>query len=155
MRPRGSPRLDNRLTTHSSVKLFAHYAILLASPQEYNGKTQTFCYRNKNLAIGSRLEHLTDFWSFIMAISLPPEFEERLARTTDAELKTRGMTLADMRASYEARVLRDEQTSPKLGEIALDVTLEQLDATGKRTGEFTSLSELRGKPTGLIFGSFT
>jgi hypothetical protein len=90
-----------------------------------------------------------------MAISLPPEFEERLARTTDAELKTRGMTLADMRASYEARVLRDEQTSPKLGEIAPDVTLEQLDATGKRTGEFTSLSELRGKPTGLIFGSFT
>ncbi len=26
---------------------------------------------------------------------------------------------------------------------------------GKRTGEFIALSELRGKPTGLIFGSFT
>jgi hypothetical protein len=90
-----------------------------------------------------------------MAVTLPPEFEERLARTTDAELKTRGMTLADMRASYEARVVRDEQTSPKLGEIAPDVTLERLDATGKRTGEFTALSELQGQPTGLVFGSFT
>jgi hypothetical protein len=90
-----------------------------------------------------------------MAVTLPPEFEKRLARTTDAELKTRGMTLADMRTSYEARVIRDEQTSPKLGVLAPDVTLERLDAVGKRTGKFTTLSELRGKPTGLIFGSFT
>ena len=47
-----------------------------------------------------------------MAVTLPAKFEERLARTTDAELKTRRMTLADMRATYEARVVRDEQTSP-------------------------------------------
>ena len=90
-----------------------------------------------------------------MAVTLPPEFEERLARTTDAELKIRGMTLADLRSSYEARVVRDEQTSPILGEIAPDVRLERLDGSGKRTGEYTALSEVRGKPTGLIVGSFT
>ena len=46
-----------------------------------------------------------------MAVTLPPEFEKRLAKTTNAELKTRGMTLGDMRASYEKRVVRDEQTN--------------------------------------------
>ncbi|MDE0790608.1 MAG: hypothetical protein OSA87_07920 [Woeseiaceae bacterium] len=90
-----------------------------------------------------------------MTVTLPPKFEERLARTTNAELKTREMTLPDMRASYEARVVRDEQTSPELGELAPDISLERLHEMGKRTGEFIALSELRGKPTGLIFGSFT
>ena len=45
--------------------------------------------------------------------------------------------------------------APKVGDIAPDFQTEQLSADGKRTSEFTMLSELLDKPVGLIFGSYT
>ena len=57
--------------------------------------------------------------------------------------------------SSNARVIRDETKSPKLGEPAPDLELEKLDAQGNRTGQMARLSDHFGKPIGLVFGSYT
>ena len=42
-----------------------------------------------------------------------------------------------------------------MGAEAPELALVLLSPEGKRTGETLSLSSLRGKPNGLIFGFFT
>ena len=44
---------------------------------------------------------------------------------------------------------------PPIGAEAPDFELDILDRERKRTGERVRLSSLRGKPVGLIFGSYT
>jgi hypothetical protein len=51
--------------------------------------------------------------------------------------------------------ISDEELEFRPGDMAPDFTLELLSPTGARTGEPLTLSSLRGKPMGLIFGSFT
>lgn len=43
----------------------------------------------------------------------------------------------------------------KVGEEAPDFRIERLDRSKKRTGEFVQLSDLRGRPVALAFGSYT
>lgn len=48
------------------------------------------------------------------------------------------------------------QTSvPQIGTMAPDFTIERLSRDRKRTGDYVTLSELRGKPVALCFGSYT
>lgn len=89
-----------------------------------------------------------------MTIVLPQVLEDRINGISDDELAFRGWTRDGMRAGYERR-LEADKNSPQPGDQAPDFTLELLSATGARTGEPLSLSSLRGKPVGLIFGSFT
>ena len=56
-----------------------------------------------------------------------------------------------MRASRLAR----EAHAPEVGDIAPDFTAERLTPSGKPTGATLTLSSLRGKPVGLVFGSYT
>jgi hypothetical protein len=56
-----------------------------------------------------------------------------------------------LQATYQARA----QGMPMPGEIAPDFTVDVMDTGQKRTGESKSLSDFRGKPVGLIFGSYT
>ncbi len=44
---------------------------------------------------------------------------------------------------------------PQPGSTAPDFEIEVLDRERKRTGETVRLSNLRGKPVGLMFGSYT
>jgi len=44
---------------------------------------------------------------------------------------------------------------PQPGSVAPDFELDVLDRNRLRTGETVDLSELRGKPVALIFGSYT
>ncbi|MDP6692188.1 MAG: hypothetical protein QF384_22050 [Alphaproteobacteria bacterium] len=44
---------------------------------------------------------------------------------------------------------------PRVGEMAPDFTADILDRSRMRTGEMVRLSDLRGKPVGLVFGSYT
>ncbi len=44
---------------------------------------------------------------------------------------------------------------PRPGSEAPDFEIEMIDRDRKRTGETVRLSGLRGRPVGLIFGSFT
>lgn len=89
-----------------------------------------------------------------MSEPLPSKFEERIQGISDEELAFRGWTREGMRAAYRDRLERDK-LSPQVGEEAPDFELERLDPTGQRSGELMRLSSLRGKPIGLIFGSYT
>ncbi|MCC2097065.1 MAG: hypothetical protein KDJ29_09235 [Hyphomicrobiales bacterium] len=48
-----------------------------------------------------------------------------------------------------------EAIVPQPGQRAPDFSADVLDREKKRTGEIVRLSGLRGKPVGLVFGSFT
>lgn len=85
---------------------------------------------------------------------LPERFEDRIKNISDEELAFRGWTREKMRARY-ARRLEEDKRSPQVGEEASDFELECLSSIGKRTGKYLKLSSLRGKPVGLILGSYT
>jgi hypothetical protein len=62
------------------------------------------------------------------------------------------------RTDYESMVReRSERdaTAPRVGEMAPDFSADRLDLEGKRTGDAFRLSTTRGRPVGLIFGSYT
>ena len=89
-----------------------------------------------------------------MTVELIEILENRINNISVEELKFRGWTRDGMRARYEHR-LNADKNSPQPGDIAPDFSLEILNQTGAQTGEMLSLSSLRGKPVGLIFGSYT
>ena len=64
------------------------------------------------------------------------------------------MTPDEYNAMRDGRLAR-ERKAPRLGEAAPDLTLERLKADGSRTGESFTLSSVKGRPVGLIFGSYT
>lgn len=89
-----------------------------------------------------------------MPMKLPQVLEDRINGISDDELEFRGWTRDSMRAGYERR-LEADRDSPQIGDLAPDFELERLSASGARTGGMMKLSGLRGKPVGLIFGSYT
>jgi len=56
-----------------------------------------------------------------------------------------------MMAQQKAR----QAAALKVGDLAPDFEIERLDRAKKRTGEFVKLSNLRGRPVALAFGSYT
>jgi len=64
------------------------------------------------------------------------------------------MTPGEYDAMREARLAR-ERLAPRVGQPAPDFTLERLAEDGSRTGESFTLSSVKGRPVGLIFGSYT
>ena len=90
-----------------------------------------------------------------MSAQLPEKFEAIVVNATKEWLDTRGLTRDQLRSFIEARVIRDRDKSPKVGDDAPDFELERLDARGKRTGEMARLSSYFGSPIGLVFGSYT
>lgn len=85
---------------------------------------------------------------------LPKVLEDRVNAITDDELRFRGWTREGIRAGYLRRLEQDE-ASPRVGEIAPDFELERMTPSGERARETIRLSSLRGRPVGLIFGSYT
>lgn len=90
-----------------------------------------------------------------MGIKLPEKFENVVNNASQEWLDTRGKTREQLRKFIEARIVRDNEKSPKVGKLAPDFELELLDARGNRTGNTTRLSDHFGKPIGLVFGSYT
>ena len=89
-----------------------------------------------------------------MSDVLPERIAKRIATISDEELEFRGRTREGMRRGWLERIERDKK-SPRIGDEAPDFELELLSPAGQRTGETLKLSALRGRPVGLIFGSFT
>ena len=61
-------------------------------------------------------------------------------------------------AEFEAHMAEEkarEAMVPQVGGEAPDFVADVLDRQRRRTGEQVRLSSLRGKPVGLIFGSYT
>jgi hypothetical protein len=54
-----------------------------------------------------------------------------------------------------AEIKARQSRVPPVGSPAPDFELDMLDRQRKRTGETVRLSELRGRPVGLMFGSYT
>ena len=84
-----------------------------------------------------------------LVITYPPP--ESLS---DADLERMMLTRAGYTAMRDARKER-ERTAPRVGTMAPDFTLQRLSATGKRTAKTFRLSQARGRPVALIFGSYT
>ena len=74
---------------------------------------------------------------------IPPELWKRLNITKERFL--------EIRAMMEER----EKRTPAVGAPAPDFELEGLSPEGERTGETLQLSEYRGRPLALVFGSYT
>ena len=59
---------------------------------------------------------------------------------------------------FEAHMAEEkarEAVVPKVGSEAPDFVADVLDRQRKRTGEQVRLSDLRGSPVGIVFGSYT
>ena len=54
-----------------------------------------------------------------------------------------------------ARMKERDARTPALGTEAADFELELLSLEGKRSGELRRLSDHRGRPVALVFGSYT
>ncbi len=74
---------------------------------------------------------------------LSPERRARMGLSVSEYLEVRAKKLA-----REAR-------APSVGDVAPDYKVERLSPDRSRTGEMFRLSATRGKPVGLIFGSYT
>ena len=64
------------------------------------------------------------------------------------------MTPEEYTAMRAERLAR-EAAAPKVGDMAPDFELERLSPEGWRTGRRFRLSSNRGRPVGLVFGSYT
>jgi hypothetical protein len=72
-----------------------------------------------------------------------------------AELwKQMNISKEDFLALREQMIEREKRT-PAAGTEAPDFEIERLSEKGERTGQTLKLSSLRGRPVGLIFGSYT
>lgn len=69
-------------------------------------------------------------------------------------LELSGMTEAEFDAMMAEEKGREPRV-PQVGAEAPDFKLERLAPGRKRTGEYVSLSSLRGRPVALCFGSYT
>ena len=61
-------------------------------------------------------------------------------------------------AEFEAHMAEEkarEAIVPKVGSMAPDFVADVLGSDRKRTAEQVMLSALRGKPVGIVFGSYT
>ncbi len=65
-----------------------------------------------------------------------------------------GLSRQEFREIAGAQVER-EKNAPAVGSLAPDFVAERLTSQGKRTGQRVRLSDLRGRPVALVFGSYT
>ncbi len=76
-----------------------------------------------------------------------------------AEKRAIWLEISDMTGEeFDAMMVhhREHQLGgPEVGDMAPDFTAEVLGTGRKRTGEFVTLSTLRGRPVALAFGSYT
>ena len=73
---------------------------------------------------------------------------------TDADFERMMLTREAYTAMRDARIER-ERHAPRVGAQAPDFRVERLAADGSRSGEYFQLSEAKGRPVALIFGSYT
>ena len=86
-------------------------------------------------------------------MSRPQEMPD-LDRLPDEAFEKMGINRAEL--GKIQKVMQDrEKNAPKVGEPAPDFELKRLSPEGKLTGERVRLSDLRGRPVALVFGSYT
>ena len=77
-----------------------------------------------------------------------------MAQRRGVWLEISDITEAEFDAHMEEQKAR-EAAVPRPGAMAPDFVADRLDRNRKRTGEQVRLSDYRGKPVAIAFGSFT
>lgn len=77
-----------------------------------------------------------------------------MTKRREVWLEISDITEAEFDAHMDAQKAR-EATVPRAGAMAPDFVADRLDRDRKRTGEQVRLSDYRGKPVAIAFGSFT
>ena len=77
-----------------------------------------------------------------------------LDKITPEQWKQMGTTREQLEESFKKREER-EKSAPDVGDTAPDFELKRLSENGKITEDRVRLSNLRGKPVALVFGSYT
>lgn len=77
-----------------------------------------------------------------------------LDKITSEQWKQMGTTREQLEESSKKRQKR-EDNAPVVGDKAPDFELKRLSDNGKITEDRVRLSDLRGKPVALVFGSYT
>ncbi|HKK31519.1 MAG TPA: hypothetical protein VKA18_14130 [Alphaproteobacteria bacterium] len=88
----------------------------------------------------------------------PVTLEEYGAMTMEERRRVWLEISAISETEFDAHMAREkarEANVPGLGSMAPDFTAERLDKLGRRTGEMVRLSDFRGRPVALAFGSYT
>lgn len=75
--------------------------------------------------------------------TIPPELWQQMNVTKDAFLEVSAM------------MAEREKTAPQVGDPAPDFSLRRLGADRKPSEERVRLSDFRGRPVALVFGSYT
>lgn len=88
----------------------------------------------------------------------PVTLEEYGAMTMEQRRKI-WLEISDMTEDeFEAQMQEEkarEAIVPKVGSMAPDFVADVLGPNRQRTGEQVRLSDLRGQPVGIVFGSYT
>ena len=77
-----------------------------------------------------------------------------MAKRREVWLEISDITEAEFDAHMDEQKAR-EAAVPRPGAMAPDFVADRLDRNRKRTGEQVRLSDYRGKPVAIAFGSFT
>ena len=77
-----------------------------------------------------------------------------MEQLTDEQLEMMGLTREELKEQL-ATMEEREKIAPIVGDEAPDFDIKRLDKNGKLTDERVRLSDLRGKPVALAFGSYT
>ena len=77
-----------------------------------------------------------------------------MARRREVWLEISDITEAEFDAHMEEQKAREAKV-PRPGAMAPDFVADRLDRNRERTGEQVRLSDYRGKPVAIAFGSFT
>ena len=89
-------------------------------------------------------------------IALVNGFGGELAFDNDICRSKTGVEVTE--AEFDAMMAEEksrEPSVPQVGEMAPDFTAERLGEGRSRTGEYVTLSQLKGRPVALAFGSYT
>ena len=77
-----------------------------------------------------------------------------MAAKRDVWLEISDISKEEFEAHIATQMAR-EANVPRVGDTAPDFVADVLDRDRQRTGEQVRLSDLRGKPVGIVFGSYT
>jgi hypothetical protein len=77
-----------------------------------------------------------------------------LENLTEEQWEQMGLTPEEFRENV-ARMEEREKTAPVVGDMAPEFEIKRLGKGGKPTGGRVRLSDFRGKPVALVFGSYT
>lgn len=85
---------------------------------------------------------------------MPGPLDGNLDEIPDETFAKLGTTREEFRETRRTMAEREKKT-PAAGTFAPDFEIERLSREGQRTGETFRLSENRGRPVALVFGSYT